>query len=390
VLAGALLLAACSNGSSTPTAIPSSVSVSYAHNALFRNSTTLVSGNNSFGQLGVGDLGNRGSLTKLAAGPFNLQGHRMGAVHTVAFVDNGKAWSWGYNGYGQLGKAAQGDHSQIPVEVDTITGVKAVAAGAYHSLALLADDTVRAWGYNLYGQLGNGTVVNASAPVQSVTATVGFNGITRIAAGGHHSLALAGGKVWAWGYNGKGQLAINPVTGGNNRTSPTEVVFATAPAPFTAIAAGGASSYAVAADGFLWAWGYNEEGELGNGSAVDSHLPVQVVRTGAVPLGPVVQVAAGLSHGLALTADGKVWAWGYNFSGQLASGSLLDSLVAVPVLTAAGGPQLDGVDEVRAFGYSSMARKGTSWYVWGENAYGQLGVAGATVPWPTLLPFPIP
>jgi hypothetical protein len=184
--------------------------------------------------------------------------------------------------------------------VTGLTGVTQVAAGTFHSLAVRSDGTVWAWGANNGGQLGDGTTTNRSVPVQ----VTGLTGVTQVAAGTFHSLAVrSDGTVWAWGNNLHGQLGDGTTT---NRSVPVQV---TGLSGVTQVAAGWGQSLAVKSDGTVWAWGYNLQGELGDGTTTDSPVPVPVAG-----LSGVVQVAAtggiGGGESLAVKSDGTVWAWG--------------------------------------------------------------------------------
>lgn len=377
VLVLASILNACggsssSTNSTTETTTSTTATVFYAHNLVFKNTTTLSTGYNAYGQLGDRNLVNRSIPGKIAYHiPFT--GFATGADHSVAFVNNSTVRCWGYNTSGQLGDDTT-KNSSVPKKVTGLSGVIAVAAGAFHTLALRNDDTLWAWGGNSAGQLGvntsSTTVGHSKVPMQVGSETAGFANISSIAANGKHSLAIAAGKVWGWGLNGNGQLGQSSSSFGK-ATSP--VVIDNLPAVGIAmVAAGGSSSYAVAKDGTLWAWGYNYNGQLGNNSTTSSYLPVQVLKAPGAPLTGVVKVAAGIQHGLALLADGTVWAWGYNHYGQLGNNNTPDSSVAQKVYG------IDGATDIRAFGSSSMAKVGDSWYVWGDNSYGQLGI-GTTV-----------
>lgn len=379
LICAALALTACGSSSSTavPTTVPNSATIFYAHNLVFKNSTTLSTGYNGFGQLGTGDLGSR-TVPGLLSQYYPFTGFAVGGNHSVAFTNNSSAvYSWGYNGYGQLGNAST-TYSSVPVRSGTLTGVTAVAAGAYHTLVMKNDNTVWAWGGNDTGQLGIGwSLTNPGyTPIpQKVVGSTGsspFVNLSSIAANGKHSLARADGKVWAWGLNSSGQAGRDPAITG---AIADPMIVTGIPAGVSAIAAGSGFSYAVSANGTLWAWGANDNGQLGNGTLVSSYTPVQVLTAPGTPLTGVVQAAGGIQHGLARLSNGEVWAWGYNFFGQLGIGPAKDSSFAVKVLLVDVNNVPLKARDIRAFGSSSMAlTDGGVWYVWGDNAYGQLGI----------------
>ena len=182
-------------------------------------------------------------------------------------------WQWGDNTYGELGNNTT-TNSLTPVEVvgqggtGTLSGVKSVAQGVYHSLAVKSDGSVWSWGYDRDGELGVNSTTNSSTPLEVFP--TGWADSTGehvpIAAGAWHSLALkSDGTVWAWGQNGFGQLGINSTA--SNSTTPVEVVGAGGTGALSgvvAVAAGFESSAALKSDGTVWTWGYNGFGELGN------------------------------------------------------------------------------------------------------------------------------
>ena len=222
-----------------------------------------------------------------------------GCYHSVTFTSDGNIWAWGYNHFGQLGNNSTTDSSS-PVRVttvsgDNLTGTIATAGGWFYSLAVKSDGTVWAWGYNVYGQLGNNSATESSAAVQVIKSDSSvLSGVTAVAAGQNHSLAVkSDGTVWAWGLNGSGQLGTNSTT---TSYVAVQVINADSSA-FTgviAVAAGQYHSVALKSDGTVWAWGNNDNGRLGNNSpGTASYVPVQVIKSDSSALTGVIAVAAG-------------------------------------------------------------------------------------------------
>ena len=284
--------------------------------AICSDSTVRAWGNNLYGQLGNG-TNTSSNVPILVSSLTGITAISIGDNHSLALKNDSTVWAWGYNGVGQLGNGTNTD-SNIPVPISSLTGIITIATGAYyHSLAIFNDSTARAWGYNLYGQLGNGTNTDSNVPVPVSALT----GITAISGGWRHSLALKNnGTVWAWGINNYGELGNGTNTDSN---IPVPVSSLTG---IIAISSGEEHSLALKNDGTVWAWGYNLKGRLGNGTNTDSNVPVQV--TG---LTGVSAIAGCGGHSLALKNDGTVWAWGYNYNGQLGNGNNTDSNVPVQV-----------------------------------------------------------
>lgn len=275
-------------------------------------------------------------------------------THSLAVKPDGTLWAWGRNEYGELGDGTSIDRS-APVQA-AISGVIQVATGYYHSLAVKSDRTAWAWGYNREGELGDGATINRPTPMPVANLT----GVLAVAAGQYHSLGLkSDGTVWAWGWNGGGRLGDGTTT---QRTSPVRVVGLT---NVIAIAAGQSHSVALRSDGTVWAWGDNAYGGLGDGTFTDRTSPVQVAGlTNAVAI-----AAAGLRT-LALRSDGTVWGWGYNGYGDLGDGS---TSYRVNMVRASN---LTGVIAIAAGENHSLAVRGDgSVWTWGRNTNGQLGDA---------------
>jgi alpha-tubulin suppressor-like RCC1 family protein len=325
-----------------------------------------------------------------------------GKYHSCAVTTDGYVFCWGYNDDGRLGNGST-TKSPVPVQVcavgvtDTsgecksaddrpqvLSGVVQVSAGGSHSCAVTTDGYVFCWGYNGDGRLGNGlsgSQNNSPVPVRVVDVSQGFeNGkVSQVSAGGSHSCAVTtDGYVFCWGYNGDGRLG-----NGSTTKSPVPVKVANGRQGFengkvVQVSAGGSHSCAVAAGGVVFCWGYNAYGQLGNGSTTKSPVPVKAGAQGGETLSGVVQVSAGGSHSCAVAAGGVVFCWGRNDYGQLGNDGNTKSPVPVKA-GAQGGETLSGVVQVSAGGSHSCAvTAGNTVYCWGYNAYGQLGNDGNT------------
>jgi len=318
--------------------------------------TLVVTGHNDWGQMGQGDQQDKlrpmtvGSLTNIVT----AVGGRM---HTLALTSEGKVWGIGGNGDGQLGIGTYPSIQLVPVAIASLSGITALAAGDYHSLALKSDGTVWAWGLNTNGQVGNGTLIEASQPVQ----VSGLSGITAIATGKSHSLALkSNGTVWAWGLNANGRLGDGTTT---DRSTPVQV---SGLSGVTAISGGSLHSLALKSNGTVWAWGSNTNGVLGDGSGAAQPLPVQ-----ASSLSSITAIASGAAHNLARKSDGTVWAWGQNAFGQLGDTTETTRTTAVQVLNVAG------IAAIACGGSHSLALKSDGTVLaWGHGFYGALGNGG--------------
>jgi alpha-tubulin suppressor-like RCC1 family protein len=278
-----------------------------------------------------------------------------GEKHSLALLKDGAVMAWGYNGFGQLGDGNE-PSSAVPVEVKGLKDATAVAAGYYHSLAVRSNGTVMTWGLNERGQLGDGRETYRNIPVE----VTGLKEARAVAGGGAYSLALLkDGKVMAWGDNHDGQL------GNGNETSSDVPVEVKGLSEVTAIAAGEADGLALLKNGTVMAWGSNTEGVLGDGNNTNSNVPVQV--TG---LTEVAAIAGGSLHNAALLKDGTVRDWGDGFQGALGTGEP-NGGSDVPV-------EVTGLHEVTAIatgGYHSLARlRDGKLMVWGSDFLGQLGI----------------
>jgi alpha-tubulin suppressor-like RCC1 family protein len=348
------------------------------------DNTAFAWGFNSYGQLGSGS-GEPVSAVPVEIGQGSLlKGKTIlalstGYLHSLALCSDGSLAAWGYNVYGQLGNGGT-TVSGLPVAVDrsgALAGrtVIAISAGPFHNLALCSDGGVVAWGYNNYGQLGDGTRTTSPVPVsvQRIGALAGKT-VIAVAAGAYHSLALCSdGAIAAWGFNDEGELgnggtigSLQPVAVGGALTGKTVV----------SMAAGQYHAIALCTDGTVAAWGYNHYGQLGTGGTTFSPLPVQIGGSGALSGRKVSAVSASGSHSLAICTDGTLAAWGLNSSGQLGDGTTSNRLVPV-IVDKSGILAGKSVTAIAAGIEHSLATcaDGTL-AAWGSNRYGRLGNPG--------------
>lgn len=320
-----------------------------------------------WGYNGDGGLGDNTGLDRTlaveAVGLTTAVAVSGGLDFTVALLADGTVKAWGLGGSGQLGDGALAS-AFVPVDVYGLTGITGIAAGGGHTLALGSDGTVWGWGENEYGQVGDGSTTAQPLPVP----VAGLPGdVVAVGCGRTHSFALtSAGEVWAWGDNSSGQL-------GDGTTTGTLVPIALAGLPPIATIDGGTSlgvgfTVALAADGAVWTWGGNSTGQLGDGTTTSNPVPAPVAG-----LGTAVAAVAGMDFTLALLADGTVMSWGGNAYGQLGNGTTADVATPGPVLMADGVTPLSDVAAVSAGLHGLALHVDGSLSGWGYNFYGQVG-----------------
>jgi alpha-tubulin suppressor-like RCC1 family protein len=315
-------------------------------------------GDNTNGQIGDGTSGNvRRQPTP--TGITSAVSVAVGKDHSCALLATGSVQCWGSNATGQLGVGSGTTSSSLPVTVPSLSGVVSLVAGTGFTCARKSDGTVRCWGLNLRGQLGDGTT---TSPRFSPVSVSGLTDAARIVAGATHACALRGnGAMACWGGNNQGQLGTGNVT---DRNIPTPVVDIT---EFTDMGAGLNFTCALDGDGHLFCWGDNDTAQLGIGSTSNnSNRPTRSsFGLGALDLG------AGESHGCFVSPGYFLFCWGANGSGQLGLGT------TSPFETSFRGV-FGGVLEVTGGRRHSCLLSTTDVVrCWGENALGQLGNTGS-------------
>jgi len=247
-------------------------------------------------------------LVQISPGSFWKQ-LATGDDHTVGIKADGTLWTWGDNGYHQLGDNSSVAQSTLPVQISTATNWKAVAAGSLSpTFALKTDGTIWGWGSNDGQLLAGGGVSYWGVPTLHNPDT----DWAQITMGLAHVLAIkTNGTLWGWGsaaYGETGHVLNQPYFA----SVPYQI-----PGTWSSVAAGGKFSMGIKPDGTLWAWGLNDVGQLGDGTTTSTNIPVQLGTANNW-----VSVACGYQHTVALRSDGSFWAWGQNFSGQLGNGTV--------------------------------------------------------------------
>ncbi|MFN7921766.1 MAG: hypothetical protein U0Q16_16820 [Bryobacteraceae bacterium] len=354
------------SGNNSPVAVPVSllgnavaITAGGAHTcALLADGSARCWGTNSHGELGNGGTLPTSVLTAVAGGGGSITARAVaaGRDHTCVVRANSTAACWGANASGQVGTGVVGGNSIFPQAIPGLTNVTAIAGGEAHTCALLADGTVRCWGQNSSGEIGDGTNTTRPSPVP----VPGLANVVGIATGGdlggsHTCALIADGTVRCWGANNNGQLGDATQT---PRRTPT-VVQGLGNA--TAIAAGAFHTCALVADGTARCWGTNTNGQLGNGSTNPSNVPVTVAGLGAA-----VGIASGDAHNCAIIVDGTARCWGANLVGQLGAGFdtspqplalVVKSLLNATVIAAGGSHScaaFPGFNDVRCWGSNTF------------------------------------
>lgn len=272
--------------------------------ALKNDGTVWGWGSNYYGELGKGTENDISTSIPVQVNALNnVIAISSGFNHTIALKGDGTVWAWGQNNFGQLGDGVNINRS-IPVQVSGLSGIIAISTLNNHTLALKNDGTVWAWGENDYGQLGDGTNINSSKPVL----VKGLSGkIKEISAGEHHSVVLKeDGTIWSWGSNFYNQLG----DGTNiNRSTPVQAVGVS---NISDISAGAEYTASLKKDGTVWGMGDNRFGQLGDGTKDMRSTPVQV--TG---LSNIKSIFTSYQSVFAIAKDNTVWGWGEDCSNTL-------------------------------------------------------------------------
>lgn len=323
-------------------------------------------GSNPYGQLGLGNTTYYSSPKAVGSLTDWLQISTSYGT-SVSIKTDGTLWSWGQNNYGQLGLGNTTDYSS-PKQVGALTSWAQVSTSGYGSTqpmtaAIKTDGTLWTWGRNFYGGLGLGNTTNYSSPKQVGALTNWSN----VQTGGNWALAIkTNGTLWGWGGNGFGQLGLNNIT---NYSSPKQVGALTNWASISIPLWNATYILAIKTDGTLWAWGANQNGQLGFNNTTYYSSPKQV---GALTTWAKASGSGGY-FSLAVKTDGTFWSWGSNGNGELGLNNLIYYSSPKQV-----GSLANWSIPCAAFQASfAIKTDGTLWS-WGYNSAGQLGLGNTT------------
>lgn len=334
----------------------------------------------------VAVMGAIGARTERATMPYDLpdsgalSGKTVTAIsagmYSTCVVASGAPYCWGSSGY-VLGNGTSSG-ALIPTAVDTsgvLSGktVTSVSVGSNFACALAAG-AVYCWGSNDQGQLGNSTSTTSAVPV-AVTMSGVLNGktVTSISAGMYHACVVASGSVYCWGYNNLGQLGNGSVVNSNSPVAVDSSGVLTGKT-VTSVSAGAYETCVVASAG-AYCWGAGNSGQLGNGAATNSSAPVAVTTTGALAGKSVTNIDVGQSHVCAI-ASGAAYCWGHSYYGKLGNTSIsifngyATSPLAVDISGTLAGKTVTSISagETHTCAIASGAA-----YCWGHGESGQLG-----------------
>ena len=295
-----------------------------------------------------------------AATSGGIRSTSAGTDVTCAVMLNTSARCWGYNALGQIGDGTKLDRL-APVVVKNGPGTGAlmnvtqISVGTSHTCALIRDGSARCWGRG--GELGDGTSTTHPRPVivRSVNGQGPLTHITQISAGGGQTcVRMTDGTARCWGVDG--------ALGNGKRASrlPMKVLNATGSAPqtnITQISVGNLHTCVTITDGTARCWGFNDSGELGDGTTTNRFLPVRVLNVaGTAPQIRMTQVVATYQHTCARITDGTARCWGFNGNGQLGDGTTSSHSRPVKVLNGLGSAPLERVAALTVGGSHSCTR----------------------------------
>ena len=336
--------------------------------AILDNGSVSCWGRNQYGQIGDGTATNRNTPTQtsgLGTGRTAVA-ISAGFWHTCAILDDGSVSCWG-GFYAGLGATIIGNTPTQTSSLGTGRTAVAISSGTAHTCAILDDGSVSCWGNNWDGQLGDGTTTTRNSPAQTSSLGTGRTAVA-ISSGEWHTCAiLDDASVSCWGYNYNGQLGDGTTT---DRNTPTQTSSLGTGRTAVAISSGAFHTCAILDNASVSCWGINDRGQLGDGTRTQRNTPTQTLNLGTGRT--AVAISSGYEHTCAILNDASVSCWGYNYRGQLGEGVFTNSR-KIPAQTSSLGTGRTAVAISSGGDHTCAILDDASLSCWGGNEYGQLG-----------------
>jgi len=295
--------------------------------------------------------------------PFIASQVVAGLNFTVAIREDGSLWAWGGNG-GRFGDGTN-ENSNVPIRIGTETNWASISAGSSHTVAVKTDSSLWAWGWNGHGQLGDGTGGGGNSDKsgdKNIPTRIGTEtNWASVSACDRHTMAIkTDGSLWAWGENRGNFGNGSTYEAVQDSNIPVQIGAET---NWASVSAGSSHTMAIKTDGSLWAWGFNDDGQLGDGTEEYKYIPTLI--------GTEIDwasVSAGSYHTMAIKTDGSLWAWGFNGSGQLGDGTIVGKNIPTRI-----GIETNWASVSASSWYTMAIKQDGSLWAWGDNQHGEFG-----------------
>ena len=364
----------------------------YHSSAITSEKRIFTWGGGHYGQLGNGNTIDI-NVPEDITGNFNLNISEiitlvsLGEYHSSAITSEGRIFTWGSNGAGQLGDGTT-TNSSLPIDITSNFNlgsgeiITLISLGEFHSLATTSEGRIFTWGYNGDGELGDGTTTNSSIPID-ITSNFNLNvgeTVINVSLGGYHSSVITSeGRIFTWGANGSGKLGDGTTTNSSLPIDITSNFSLTSGEIITSISLGVSHSSAITSEGRIFTWGRGNYGQLGDGGTTDSLLPIDITSNFNLNEGELItNDSLGYRHSSAITSEERIFTWGYNVDGELGDGTTINSSLPIDITNNFNLDTGESISMIYLGDYhSSIITSEGVIFTWGFNAYGELGDGGS-------------